>query len=355
MRGLKLAGILALAAPLTFLVWLVFPAAPGDGACRAVALRSAGTGAIVPGTEDLALDPERGQLIVSAYDRRTNSPGGLYAVSLAALESAASQVTASPLVLDAPRALRPHGIALAGMGAQRLYVINRIKSKEGRTAELLTLRLDGPGAALERSVPLPCGANDILPLENGAVLVTVDRTVCSGLRRWLADALNLVHGSVVAVMPDGTRRTLAEHIDFANGIAEQDGLIYVAATRARALLVYERKALLEGPAPATPLRRISLSGAPDNISRGADGKLYIAAHRSLFRFAAYLGGVRGDSPGDIEAYDPADGTGAARPLFRLSRILDGPTSAVATNGLVIVGGGFSAGLALCAGRGEARP
>lgn len=358
MRHLKFAGILALVLIVVFFAWLVVPSRRGDSECEARALHAAGNDVVVQGTEDIALDAAHDRLIVSAYDRRKNSPGALYAVSLAALEaSTASPVTASALILSEPRTLRPHGIALAdaGDGTQRLFVINRRKSKEGRSAVLLTLRIDGLVAALERSVPLPCGANDVLPLENGAVLVTVDRTVCSGLKRWLADALNLVHGSVIAVAPDGTQRTLANHIDFANGVAEADGLIYVAATRARALLVYDRKTLLDGPMPATPLRKISLLGAPDNISRGADGRLYIAAHRSLLRFAAYLGGLRGDSPGDVYVYDPAERTGAAQSLFRLSRILDGPTSAVAANGVVIVGGGFSTGLALCGKPREAKP
>jgi hypothetical protein len=349
MRQVRYAGLVILALLCALGAWLVFPARRGDEACRPITLRAAGTGAIIQGTEDLALDPAHGRLIVSAYDRRSDKPSGLYVAALSALDADTAPVTASPLMLKPERALRPHGIALAerGDGGAWLYVINRLKGRAGRTAELLAFRLDGLSAALAYSLPLPCGANDLLPLAEGHVLVTVDRSVCSGPRRWLADALNLIHGRVIEVGADGAERVLAAGIDFANGIEESDGLIYVAATRARALLVYDRKALLEGPAPATPLGTIKLSGAPDNLSRGSDGRLYVAAHRSLLRFAAYLGGWRGDSPGDVYVYDPAARMNGLRHLFRLARILDGPTSAVESGGLVIVGGGFSAGLAVC--------
>lgn len=357
MRRARIALALLMALALSALGWLLAPAPRGDKACRAVALRAAGTGADIQGTEDLALDAGRGRLIVSAYDRRTNAPGGLYAVALSTLETnGGAPVAAAPLVLDPPAPLRPHGIALAegGDGAPRLYVINRLKTAEGRKAELLVLRLDGARATRLGRTPLPCGANDVLPLD-GRVLVTVDRERCAGIRRWLADALNLVHGRLIAVAPDGAARTLARGIDFANGIAADESRIYVAATRARALLAYDRAALAQGAAPASPLFALKLPGAPDNIARGADGRLYIASHRSLYRFAAYLGGVRGDSPGDVFVYDPKAGAGGPRHLFRLTRILDGPTSAVAAGALLVAGGGYSAGLAVCAMPGGGAP
>jgi arylesterase/paraoxonase len=345
MRRARIALFLALALALSALGWLLFPAPRGDAACRAVALRNAGTGAAIQGTEDLALDAGAGRLIVSAYDRRANAPGGLYAVALSELAAAdGAPVAARPLRVRARAALKPHGIALAPDGA-RLYAINRLNGA-GRAAELLALRLEGLDAVLEWQAPLPCGANDVLALGDGTVLATVDRAACQGPRRLVDDALNRATGSVIALAQGRAARTRARGLAFANGIAEAQGRVYVAATRARALYVYDKTQMLADGAEAAPLMRIALAGAPDNLSRGADGSLYIAAHRNVLRFALYRAGLSRRAPGEIWALDPSATTDAGR-LVLLARNLDGPTSAVAAAGLVIAGAGYGAGLAVC--------
>ncbi len=343
-RAIFILVLLAIAAFAGYLLW---PAMPGDPQCRKQGLRDA-NGAVVMGVEDLAVDRARERLIVSAYDRRKNTPGGLYLLPLAALQDDAGAL-AGTMLGDKSEELRPHGIALAPLadGTANLHLINRIKSVDGRTAELLTYRLKGEDTILLRRLDVPCGANDVIETKEGQILMTIDRKYCGGFKRVLGDAQGRREGRVVAVEPDGTLRPLIENIAFANGIAADDTTLYVAATREDALLLFDRKTL----GTHAPPRIVKLPGAPDNLAWGEDGRLLIAVHRSLLRFAAFRLGLRTDSPGLILAYDTQRNADGAQTLYNLGTAIDGPTGAAESNGVLVVGGAFGEDLAICRGKG----
>lgn len=341
---------LAVFALMCFAAWLIWPAAGApDPATRALALVDAETGALIQGTEDLVFDAAHGRLIVSAYDRRRGSPGALYSVPVEALAARdLSRLSVRRLRIDIEN-FHPHGIGLGqdAAGQAQLYVVNRLKTAEGWRAELLTLKLTGEHAEVLRRLPVPFGANDVCGDADGLALLTIDRAECGWLERMRRDALAVRDGAVVAIAADGAMRTLAQGIAFANGIAADAHAVYVAATRGRALHVYARAREGASALSDKPARTVPLMGAPDNLSWGSDGRLYIAVHDSVLRFAAFRFGLRRDSPGSVLVYDPRGEPAIAPPLYSLAGTLDGPTVAAEVRGLVVAGAAFGAGLALC--------
>lgn len=80
-------------------------------------------------------------------------------------------------------------------------------------------------------------------------------------------------GGLYRLNPDGTVSTLVEGLHFANGVTTTaDGLVF-AETQGRRLSTY----WLAGPraGTVTPLA-VNLSGMPDNISTGTDGRIWVA-------------------------------------------------------------------------------
>jgi hypothetical protein len=333
-----------------FVAWLLWPPAPAgrDRRTRTLKLIDAETGALIHGTEDLVFDEAHRRLIVSAYDRRKGTPGALYLVPLAALASPdVSELAVRRLAVDIEN-FHPHGIGLGNGtdGSVHLHVVNRLKERQGWRAELLTFRVDGERAKTLRRLPVPFGANDVCAAANGHVLLTIDRADCAPFERMRRDALAVRDGAVVTVAPDGAMRQIASNIAFANGIAADARAVYVAATRDRALHVYAHSGEEPIALSGKPLRTVPLAGAPDNLSWGSDGRLYIAVHDSVLRFAAFRFGWRKDSPGSILVYDPKRDENAASRLVSLAGTLDGPTVALEVRGLVVAGAAFGTGLAL---------
>lgn len=326
--------------------------------CQDVTVRVGVAGSAVTGIEDFAVDAVRGRIVLSAYDRRTKAPGGLYAVDIAALLDPRQRVmSADPL--GAPT--WPHGITVVNEQAKEmptegaawtgLYVINRPNPEQhlDPNPQIDRLFADGAfapfvtGQGVQQSF---CNANDLVALDDGILLATNDRAACTSYGRLAEDVLNQENGSVVRLTSD-TSTEVAAGIGFANGIAADRRFVYVAATRARRLLIFDRLSLETAQGPEAPLRSIRLSGAPDNLSWGDDGKLYIAAHTNLIRFALFRLWNRLPTATRILRYDPEteavtevgyrSGTGAAV----------GATVASAIDGKILLGGGFAPGLARC--------
>jgi hypothetical protein len=345
--GAACAALLAIVA-----IFALLPQGADTLSCRRVALTDSISRGLIQGAEDLALDPTAPRLIVSAYDRRSDAPGGLYAVSLDALLDPNARLLTAQRLAAGPGtpAIRPHGI---GFGPPQgdsvpLVVIERKRRLDHTKDAVLQAYALGPGGLAPAggpiSDPLLCNANDVVGLPEGGALVTTDREACDGLGRRLEDVLGLKRGRLLSVGRDGVA-VLASGIGFANGIALDEGYVYVAATRAHALLIFERARL--GQAPP---RRLELGAAPDNLAWGDDGALYIAAHLSLPRFALFRLGLAGASKSAVYRYDPAGGA-AARPVL-LGRAggggaVSGATVAVMARGRLILGAGFDAGLSVC--------
>ena len=341
---------------LVVIAWWLRSESHGDLSCHRIALTDMMSGHAIQGAEDMALDPTGPRLLISAYDRRKNEGGGLYAVPLAALLDPAAQSVAAERLLPRPGQppLRPHGF---GVGPVRsatalLVAIERQNRREGRAkVRLQPYRLSrtvlapaGPPWA----DPLLCNANDLVVKADEELLVTTDRAACDAAGRMVEDVLGLARGKILSVSRYGIH-ILASGLHFANGIAADDRHVFVATTRDPALLVYDRPGESE---PLGTARRIALDAAPDNLAWGDDGLLYVAAHVSLLRYALFRLGLSRESASAIYRYDPILG----RPPTRLGLAggpgaVSGATVALAVRDHLVLGAAYDGGLSICAGGG----
>jgi hypothetical protein len=333
--------------------WLISNS-QGTLACHQVFLVDPVSGMDILGTEDIALDRAGGRLLVSAYDRRRDLPGGIYAVPLDVLLNPLTDQIEPERLVPAPGGpdLRPHGFAIDEIG--RLPAKLGVIERQAGTARLQAYEL-GPASLGPVGPPVTdvalCNANDVAITPDGVFLVTADRKACSGWGRFIEDIFGLARGHVLSVGPGGIR-VLVSGLHFADGIAMDARHVYIAATRDPALLVYDRS----GKDNLVFVQRFALKDAPDNLAWGDDGALYIAAHRSLLRFALFRLGLAADSPAAIYRYDPASRAAPARLGWAGgSGAVSGATVALAARGRLVLGAGYDAGLSVCAKRGTELP
>jgi hypothetical protein len=320
--------------------------------CRRIALVDTAAGAAVVGAEDLALDIARGQLIVSAYDRRAVEraagqrafslpEGGLYRVAWTDLLDEDGTAQAHPLIQRGRVAggLRPHGFVFDSRASEIAFVNRGYQKIDGRwrmTARIERVGIDGTLAA-ERPLDAPCAANDVVAGVDG-LAVSFDHADC-GWRAALEDALKLKQSGLAHI--EGA--PLFTSAAFANGAATlPSGDIALAATRENALLVLERNA--HGYDEA---RRIALPGGPDNVTANLDGSVVAAVHPAFLRLALHRRLGIGSAPSRVVKADPA--TGAVTTLFDDpgGGLFSAATAAVEHEGALVLGSATDAGLLVC--------
>lgn len=305
----------------------------GQLACAARLLAIEGTDRLVEGPEDIVVDRARGLAYISAYNRfkveeevAAGGPvvteGGIYALALGDLAgSGAIRVRDLSAGFAALQPFRPHGLALYSEGEKgaALFVVNHrhvVESggvRDDPTIEIFDLEgetiedLGAPAATVRH--PLLCSPNDLAALDRRRFLASNDHGACTPGGQFLEDLLARRKAYVVAVEA-GQPRIVADGIGYANGLAltpagEGPRKLLVAATRDKAVLVYDLEALLAGPGGALPERRIELPGGPDNFAWDAAGRLYLAVFPNLYRFAAFMRGWFGidHAPGGFLALD----------------------------------------------------
>ncbi len=315
--------------------------------CRTVAVTA--DGRRVVGIEDIALDAPRGQAILSAYDRRADTDGGLYLLDLAALDG-----TDRVEVRTLAGGLRPHGIDLRVEedGSRTVLAVNR--RRDGPTT-VERYRLDGTELRHRGTVadPLLCRVNDLAALDGDRFLFTSSHGGC-GWASVLWENVLGQRGGFVGLAGSGTAgaggvRVLASGIGFANGIlaAPVQDRLYVAATRERAVLVYPLSALLSGN-PAEP-ERIAVPGGPDNLTAGSDGEVLIALHPSLFRLALHRYGLPGGGTAPSRVAVLGDGVLLDEDGGRFSAATVAVGWAVDGDRRLLMGSVTADGLLFCAG------
>lgn len=293
--------------------------------CRAVALEDA-DGRSVVGVEDLALDGAVGRLLLSAYDRRSGTEGGLYAWPLGELDAATPKLERLEVEGLPPGGFRPHGLAHAD---GRIAVVNRTDG--GPVVDRFTVaenRLRHVGRFADARL---CGPNDVA-LRGAEVLVTNDRGACGGLALWLERVLNRPAAFVMA-LDGGEGRAVAAGLRFANGIAVRGSELLVAETRA-----FSVRDLASGAA-------IGLPFAPDNLVVGEDGAVWAAGPRRLWRLALFMAGWSATAGPSLVA---RLGDGEAR-VWRLpDGLVEGATAALAVRGRLVIAAGWDERVAVCA-------
>lgn len=352
-------------------LWLAaVPAYAAASDCRPVALHVAGTGERVVGAEDIAIDPMTATAYVAAYDRRkvdaerrdgaVATTGGIYALPIADLaEGNAATVADLTATLHQRRDFRPHGIDLYrdGDGRATLFAINRAftNSEDGPESdvavEIFDVTADGlvhRGYAGTLRDPELCSPNDIAAAGHDSFFVTNDHGACAGFGRMIEDAAALDRAYVLHY--DGAVfRRVAEGLGFANGIAigPSGARLYVAATRDRSLEIYDLP-VDDTAATASPVSRVELAAAPDNLSWGPDGALYVGAHPNLLSYAAFRGGWLGrdTAPSRALRIDP-DGATATEIYADDGEQLSGATVAAVHGDTLLLGSAYDEHLVVC--------
>ncbi|TVR79772.1 MAG: hypothetical protein EA405_12175 [Rhodospirillales bacterium] len=315
--AIGIAGMLALSGCDDRVTAAMLPASQ----CRGLALIDADSGEPLAGIQDLTVDAAAGVAWLAAQDRwaveaaahaRADAlpQGGLYALPLdpATLDSAEVSVVDISRAFKGTRSFHPHGIDLhvGDDGRRTLFVVNRRHVRDGPEAgaprwamdpAIEVFDVEGTALVHRHTVegPKVCHANGVVSVAADRFYVSNDAGACSARGRWLELVTGLDRASVVRVELGGGDSapritTVADGIRFANGLAVDENHLYVAATRANAVLVYRRDRLPESdeakPA-ATPDSVIPLGAGPDNLSWDGNGRLLAASHPSLFRLALY--------------------------------------------------------------------
>ncbi len=350
------------------------PAHAQVSGCRAIDLHVAGTGAQIVGAEDIAVDRTTGTAYIAAYDRRAvaeeldrgavETEGGIYALTAADIATGNSAgIVDLTAELRQWRDFRPHGIDLhrGGNGHVTLFAVNRAyEDGEGGpepdiaievfdlTADGLTHR--GTGGTLRD--PELCSPNDIAATGPDSFFVTNDHGACEGFGRMVEDVAALDRAYVLHF--DGARFSrIAEGIAFANGIAVRPGTdgsqarLYVAATRDKALQVYDLTVGEDG-VRAREGERIALRSAPDNLSWGPDGALYMGAHPNLLSYAAFRGGwLRRETAPSLALRLEPDSISVEQVYADDGGELSGATVAAVLGDMLLLGSAFDDHMVAC--------
>ena len=324
-------GVRAFAPSLTLITLLAHPA---HSACRTVSVTADGLPVI--GIEDMALDAERGRAVLSAYDRRAGTAGGLYLLDLKSLD--APTVAAVPLATG----LRPAGIDLRVEpdGTGSLLAISR---HEDGSATVERYRLDGAALSHQDTTgsPLLCRANDVAFLDGNRFLFTSSHGGC-GWDAVIGDNVFGGRNGFVGLVEDNGARVLIGGIGFANGLLPDPARdrLTVAATREEALLVHRLSD------PQAPPQRIPVPGGPDNLTMAPDGRVLMALHPAPFRLALHRYGWPGgaEAPSRIAALGPA---GLEILVDEEGRRFPAATVALSWNGRLVAGSVTAPGLLVC--------
>lgn len=321
--------------------------------CQRIALVDRGTGDIIRGAEDFAIDRARDRLFFSAYDRRAAEKaarkkaasipnGGVYALPLSDLfEEGKTTITVSSLAsgADIVGGLRPHGVSYDPKN-QELIFINRTYQRMNHKWRM-TPRLQRIGANGEIFVgevsDARCAANDVLVTEQ-QVFASFDHGACDW-RAGFEDLFNLKRSGLAF---DGVA-TVFDGAGFANGLARAvSGDIVLSATREKALVFFKE---LSGEVEEKT--RIALPGGPDNLTIADDGGVVAAIHPSLWRLGLNRKLGIGKAPSRVVKADPE--TGAVDILFDDpgGKLFSAATVAVQTKDGLALGSVTDEGLLVC--------
>lgn len=260
---------------------------------------------VAPGTEDVTIDPDTNLAFISAADRRradgSAAPtNGIYAMSVASPHVVRR---VSPDLAD----FRPHGISLwrGPDGDKRLFVINH-RASGGDSVEIFAV---GEGGALSHLESVSFDAmrspNDVLAVGPRQFYVTNDRGFSTGIMSVLESYFALPFASI-AYFDGETGRIVRKGLVYANGVNRSaDGAtIYVSELLKRRIAVFERDA---ATGALTPIKKIAVRTAPDNIEVARDGALWVAGHSKIFEFLAHAKDPAAIAPSHVVRINPRSG------------------------------------------------
>ncbi|MEM6972560.1 MAG: hypothetical protein AAF577_07120 [Pseudomonadota bacterium] len=287
---------------------------------------------IIEGIEDLQILPS-GEVIFSAHNRRYRErpARGIYRISVQ--DMVFSDPPYAEEIRGVERAverLYPHGIAYDPRDG-RLAFVNRPTDDD---AEVVWGTL-GPGGfdmSGRWSGGGSCRANDVI-WRGSELFVTLDRQDCGPS---VADLMPGAATGRLMRVGFGGAETLADGLEFANGLVELGGTVYVAETRGNRL-----RDVVTG-------ETIEMPGGPDNINPGPVGTMVVAMHPSLMDYWFYSLNFSERAGTRVVRLDPRR-QGDQTVLFDdpIGKIFKGGTAAAFSRGTMIVGSAYDSGLLIC--------
>lgn len=270
--------------------------------CHRLTLFDTDLNRTVVGAEDMARLPN-GDLLVSAYDRRAKTAdgippeGGLYIVPKTSLKD--EKVSVRSIIQSVEGGLRPHGIGVWNIDKEdaKVAVVQRTYPQGNQQTSLLTFDLDNNVPTNLHTIENEefCRANDVTWRDPETLVLTKDRSVCSGINFYVETALGSAKGRALEISADkGTDQTiepLATTLAFPNGIGtkalkwpgtEEDQYVAIAETRNNQISFYPFADDVDHR-----WEPVALPGSPDNITVGKPGLILAALHPSLTKLALY--------------------------------------------------------------------
>lgn len=321
------------------------------GECRRIELIDAGSGKAVIGAEDLAYDAAARRVLISAYDRRAVEreaktraseieQGGIYAAPIDTLKGDATTLTLESVVSREAVAggLRPHGISFDDARREVAFVNRSYQRNDGEWRMTPRIeRADVEGVVSADGGGLRCSANDVAMLGD-RTFVSFDHAAC-GWRGSLED----MFASRSSGLDTPERRDVFEGARHANGVtAIGDDRLALAATRDRALLM-----LAEREGGFAIERKISLPGAPDNLTMGDSGKIVAALHPSHLAIGAQRRLGFGRAGSRVVSVDPESGETTLLFDDPKGQLFSAASVAIEQEGVLVIGSALDRGIVVC--------
>ncbi|MEM9784528.1 MAG: hypothetical protein AAF899_18895 [Pseudomonadota bacterium] len=284
------------------------------------------------GIEDLEILPS-GEVIFTAYNRRYRErpARGIYRISIE--EMVYGEPPFAEEIGGIERSverLYPHGMSI-DLQTGRLAFVNR---REPDDAEVVwgTLRPNGFDMEGRWSGGGSCRANDVLWRGND-LFVTLDRESCGFS---IGDLIPGAATGKLLRVGYGGAETVAEGLEFPNGLVVLDNKLYVAETRGGTL-----RDMVDGEI-------IELPGGPDNITRGPVGTIVVAMHPDLTDYWLYTLDFTEGSGTRIMRLDPRRADDRTI-LFDdpIGKTFKGGTVAAFSRGTMIAGSAYDEGMLMC--------
>lgn len=304
---------------------------------------------VAPGTEDVEIDENTGQVFISTFERRawyagndTARPRG----NIYLLDLADRSLTLRPITQGRPADFSPHGISLwtGDDGARRLFVVNhRADGKEA--IEIFDIEPDGSLIHSESvSFDAMYSPNDVAAVGERQFYASNDRRYETGIlgviEVWGALPLTDI------VYYDGvTGRSVADGLTYANGVTPSlDGeMIYVAEVTKRRITAYKRNPV---DGDLTKQKRWRVKTAPDNIDVAPDGALWIAGHPNTTKFLKHAESPDAIAPSHVLRLDPTTGE-SENHFVSLNGEINGSSVGAASQDVLVVGAVFDGHVMVC--------
>ncbi|MEQ9466844.1 MAG: hypothetical protein RLN88_05495 [Ekhidna sp.] len=246
------------------------------------------------GAEDFTISYEDGFMIISQDDRAGRRDGNPNQGHLYYLDLDSGDFTPKKLTADYELPFYPHGISLLKLDSSKyqILVVNHARGHTIEKFELYRDRLVHISTFKDGSMISP---NDVVALTKDSFYFTNDHGYTSYWGRMAESYLGLSVSNVVFY--DGSYRTVAEGISYANGIniSKDRKQLLVAAPRSFSLEYYS----IEPDGGLTYDRSLDVRTGIDNIELDENGDLWMGAHPSLLAFTSYAGGKSPLAPSEI--------------------------------------------------------